>query len=83
MNKMPNITILSSEEYAKALIDKYRFVLNQGVSRNFIHHYAKQCALTTADELEKQEATLLNYTSERYSSEYWQEVKQSIKDYKF
>ena len=38
-----------------------------------------QCALIAVDELEKQEATLLNYNSESYSSEYWQEVKQEIK----
>ena len=40
---------------------------------------SKQCALIVVDELEKQEATLLNYNSESYSSEYWQEVKQEIK----
>ena len=39
---------------------------------------SKQCALIVVDELEKQEATLLNYNSESYSSEYWQEVKQEI-----
>ena len=39
---------------------------------------SKHCALIAVDELEKQEATLLNYNSESYSSEYWQEVKQQI-----
>ena len=40
---------------------------------------AKQCALVAVDELEKQQATLLEYNSDMYSSEYWQEVKQELK----
>lgn len=40
---------------------------------------AKQCALVAVDELEKQQATLLGYNSDMYSSEYWQEVKQELK----
>ena len=39
---------------------------------------AKKCALVTSNELEKQEANLLAYDPDRYSSEYWQEVKQEI-----
>jgi hypothetical protein len=40
---------------------------------------AKQCALATSNELEKQEANLLAYDPDRYSLlPYWQEVKQEI-----
>jgi hypothetical protein len=39
---------------------------------------AKKCALATSNELEKQESNLLAYDPDRYSSEYWQEVKQEI-----
>ena len=49
------------------------------INRVIRKEMAKQCALIAVDELEKQEATLLNYNSESYSSEYWQEVKQEIK----
>jgi hypothetical protein len=39
---------------------------------------AKKCALATSNELKKQEANLLAYDPDRYSSEYWQQVKQEI-----
>jgi hypothetical protein len=39
---------------------------------------AKKCALATANEFERQQAELLGYNPDTYSSEYWQEVKQEI-----
>jgi len=65
---------MTPKEKAKEMYDK---MLNSDIM-NMTKYCAKQCALIAVDELEKQEATLLNYNSESYSSEYWQEVKQEI-----
>ncbi len=39
---------------------------------------AKKCALAAANEFERQQAELIGYNPDTYSSEYWQEVKQEI-----
>jgi hypothetical protein len=52
----------------------------EGLEGTDWYESAKQCALIAVDELEKQEAKLLGYNSERYSSEYWQEVKDEIQN---
>ncbi len=62
---------MTPKEKALELIGKFYYT---GIDE----YSCKQCALIAINELEKQEATLLNYTSERYSSEYWQEVKKEI-----
>ena len=68
---------MTPKEKAIELVNKYQTSQNNllGV---YWDNLSKQCALIAVDELEKQEATLLNYNSESYSSEYWQEVKQEI-----
>jgi len=84
MNKLPNITLLTSEEYAKELIDKYISTLKQGVSRNFIHHYARECALediTNSIQVVKELSP--GHLGLDINIKFMEEVKQNIIDYKF
>lgn len=81
---MPNITLLTSEEYAKALIDKYILILKQGVSKNFVQHYARQCALediTNSIQLTKELSP--GHLGLDISITIMKEVKTLIKNYKF
>jgi hypothetical protein len=84
MNKLPNITLLTSEEYAKELIDKYISTLKQGVSRNFIQHYARECALgdiTNSIQIMKELSP--GHLGLDINIRIMEEVKQSIIDYSF
>jgi hypothetical protein len=84
MNKLPNITLLTSEEYAKELIDKYISTIKQGVSRNFIHHYARECALediTNSIQLMKELSP--GHLGLDVNIRIMNEVKDIIKKYKF
>lgn len=84
MNKIPNLTHLTAEEYAKALINKYTFTLNQGVSRNFITHYVRQCALediTNSIQVVKELSP--GHLGLDINIKFMEEVKQNIMNYKF
>ncbi len=81
---MPNITLLTSEEYAKELINKYILVLKQGVSKNFVQHYARQCALediTNSIQLMKELSP--GHLGIDVNISIMKEVKDIIKKYKF
>ena len=70
---------MTAKEKAEDLVLKFAMYLRANLMYDEeANEDAKQCALIAVDELEKQEATLLNYNSESYSSEYWQEVKTEI-----
>jgi hypothetical protein len=69
---------MTPKEKAEELFDKFMKPIDELHKYPMCFSTAKQCALIAVDELEKQEAKLLGYNPDRYSSEYWQEVKQEI-----
>jgi hypothetical protein len=72
---------MTSKEKAEDLLNKMLFEIEYNCQPSLSKMIARECALIAADELEKQEAVLLGYEMVcSYSSEYWQEVKQEIKN---
>lgn len=69
----------AKEIYLKLYIPDYCYA-KPGMAADWRKRASKRNALIAVDELEKQEAKLLGYNSERYSSEYWQEVKNEIQN---
>ena len=74
---------MTPKEKAEELVRKYySFGLNNP-AQSFSWHECKQCALIAADEGEKSEYNVLTkfeIVSQKYTSAYWQEVKQEICD---
>jgi len=72
---------MTPKEKAKELVDKFRMnVLDYGGS-GLNTFKAKQCALIAADEGEKSEYNVLakfKFVRQKYTSAYWNEVKQEI-----
>ena len=65
------------QEKAKELVNKYLQVYDGRLP------IAKQCALIAVDEAEKSEYNVLEkfeFVSQKYTSAYWQEVKQEIEN---
>ena len=71
---------MTSKEKAESLVRRMQKTHPNSASEITLLS-AKESALIVADELEKQEASLLGYDSNHYSSEYWYEVKQEIKNF--
>lgn len=79
-----NIEYSSPKVYAKYLIKKYLKVLSSGVSRNFVQHYAKQCALNDIESSIKLWENLAPpYLSYEPSLNFLKETKNQIVSYQF
>jgi hypothetical protein len=67
---------MTPKEKAKEIYQKYEFIYIQNYTSK---HEVKQCALIAVDEIAK--CTLYRkqkFDNDRFSEDYWQEVKQEI-----
>jgi|694.fasta_scaffold98518_5 hypothetical protein len=79
-----NIEYNSPEKYAEHIVNKYFKTLSSGVSRNFIRHYTKQCALSDIDNtIEFWENMAPTYLSYGPSLKFLEETREHIVSYKF
>ncbi len=75
---------MTPKEKAFDLFNQYLKILGGINSKDWIYFHgneAKQCALIAVDEAEKSEYNVLTkfgFVSQKYTSKYWEEVKQEI-----
>jgi hypothetical protein len=79
-----NIEYSSPEKYAELILKNYLKTLSSGVSRNFVQHYAKQCALNDIESsIKLWENIAPPYLSYEPSLNFLKETKNYIVSYQF